>query len=207
MVDSVVVQWQNNKTQTLKNVKGDQKILVDIKNANQSVSPKTELKDRTSWFTNITQQSGVQYTHQQRDLIDFNIQKLLPHKFSEYGPGIAVADINGDGFDDFIVGASPNHSTVMFFQNSNGSFSQKPLIASEDQARYKRTDDRGILMFDADGDGDPDLYVSSGGYNDNLGDSSYLDKFYVNDGKGNFTIDTSAIPKNTKSKFCVRACD
>ncbi|MGZ3924976.1 MAG: VCBS repeat-containing protein, partial [Flavisolibacter sp.] len=207
MVDSVVIQWQNNKTQTLRNVKGDQKIVVDIKNANQSPSQTTELIDRTSWFTNITQQSGVQYTHQQRDLIDFNIQKLLPHKFSEYGPGIAVADINGDGLDDFIVGASPNHSTVMFFQNSNGSFSQKPLIASEDQARYKRTDDRGILLFDADGDGDPDLYVSSGGYNDNPGDSSYLDKFYVNDGKGNFTIDTSAIPKNTTSKFCVRACD
>jgi hypothetical protein len=206
-VDSVVVEWSDDKRQTIKNVKADQKLTVDIRNAIQSGASVINAIDKNDLFTEITQQTGINYKHEQRDLIDFNIQKLLPHKLSEYGPGVAVGDINGDGLDDFIVGASPNHSTMMFMQNRNGSFLQAPLIANADQARYKRRDDRGILLFDADGDGDLDLYVSSGGYTDNPNDSSYADVFYVNDGKGSFKIDSSAIPYNTTSKFCVRACD
>jgi hypothetical protein len=206
-VDSLVVEWPANKKQTIKNVKADQKLSVDIKNAIQSATSVNDVTDRNDLFTDVTQKIGINYKHEQRDFIDFNIQKLLPHKFSEYGPGIAVGDINGDGLDDFIVGASPNHSTMTFTQNANGSFLETPIITNADQARYKRKDDRGVLLFDADGDGDLDLYVSSGGYSDNLNDSAYADVFWVNDGKGRFKLDSSAIPYNTTSKFCVRACD
>jgi len=77
-------------------------------------------------FTNITSRTGINYTNKQRDFIDFNIQKLLPHKFTQYSPGIAVGDINGDGLDDFVVGGSPGNSPVMFLQKPNGTFRQIP---------------------------------------------------------------------------------
>jgi hypothetical protein len=62
-------------------------------------------------------------------------------------------------------------------------------------------------LFDADGDDDLDLYIASGGYEMEPGASSYQDRFYVNDGKGNFSLDSTALPQNLTSKFCVRAAD
>src|SRR5947208_5943745 len=64
-----------------------------------------------------------------------------------------------------------------------------------------------MLLFDADGDGDLDLYIASGSSETDHNSPNYQDRFYVNDGKGNFTLDSTALPKNFTSKFCVRAVD
>jgi hypothetical protein len=71
----------------------------------------------------------------------------------------------------------------------------------------KNTEDEGLLLFDADGDGDLDLYIASGGYEMDHNSPDYKDQFYVNDGKGNFILDSLALPQNFTSKFCVRAAD
>ena len=71
----------------------------------------------------------------------------------------------------------------------------------------KNWDDMGIVLFDADNDGDLDLYIASGGYESKPNSPAYQDKLYINDGKGNFTIDTTALPLNFTSKSCVRAAD
>jgi hypothetical protein len=192
--------------QVLGNVKADQKLTVDIKNAVQYIAPSNDSIDRNNLFTDITKQTGITYVHKQTYFIDFNIQKLLPHKLTEYSPGIAVGDINGDGLDDFVTGGSPHYSAMVFVQKKDGSFSQRSLLKN-DVDFGKKSDDRGLLLFDADGDGDLDLYISAGGYADDPNDIAYEDVFYVNDGKGNFSPDSSALPVNTTSKFCVRACD
>jgi hypothetical protein len=206
IVDSVVIKWPDDKIQILKNVQADKKITVDIKDAIDHNKQTNNFIDRSNLFTDITRQSGITYVHQQTDFIDFNIQKLLPHKFTEYSPGIAVGDINGDKMDDFITGGSPHHSAVLFTQKKDGSFSQNTLLDREPDFG-KKSDDRGLLLFDADGDGDLDLYISSGGYADDPDDIAYVDAFYLNDGKGKFSPNTSAIPLSKVSKFCVRACD
>ncbi|HXB45915.1 MAG TPA: VCBS repeat-containing protein, partial [Puia sp.] len=58
-----------------------------------------------------------------------------------------------------------------------------------------------------DGDGDLDLYIARGGDENKTNDPSYRDQLYVNDGKGNFTLDSNALPQNFTSKLCVRAAD
>ena len=35
--------------------------------------------------------------------------------------------------------------------------------------------------------------------------TAYQDRLYINDGKGNFKLDSTALPQNFTSKFCVRA--
>ena len=206
IVDSVVVKWPGNKKQVLKNVKADQMLTVDIKNADASWSFDSSKVDSNALFKNITTTAGINYKQKDKDYIDFNIQKLIPHKFSEFGPGMAAGDINGDGLDDIVSGGSFVYSAQKFIQSKDGKFTQKDIETFKDTLS-KNQEDEGMLLFDADGDGDLDLYISSGGYEVDHDLPNYQDRLYINDGKGNFTKDTSALPKNFTSKFCVRAVD
>jgi hypothetical protein len=205
-VDSVVVRWQNGKIQKLINVKADQSVTLDIANAGSELSSGRKTKRTNPLFTEITRSLNVNFVQKETDFVDFNIQKLIPHKFSEYGPAISVGDIDGNGLDDIICGGSSNNSAAMFLQQPDGRFSQRNLLP-DNQLAGKSWDDTGILLFDADHDGSPDLYIASGGYEADSNSSSYRDHFYVNDGKGNFKENSEAIPLNYTSKFCVRSAD
>ncbi|MDE3182191.1 MAG: VCBS repeat-containing protein, partial [Bacteroidota bacterium] len=206
VVDSVIVKWQNGKEQVLKNVKANQTIVVNQKDAELSYSWTNQKVDSSALFKEVTDSLNIHYVHQDKDFNDFSRQMLLPHKFSEYGPALAVGDIDGNGLDDIISGGSFNYSAQEFLQQPNGKFIQKSLLRGKDTLNKNR-EDEGLLLFDADGDGDLDLYVASGGVEGIPGSPSYQDKLYINDGKGNFTEDTSALPINYTSKFCVRAID
>jgi ASPIC/UnbV protein/VCBS repeat protein len=205
-VDTVIVRWPNGRLQLLRDVACDQVLKIDIRNAREPYSFVRPGIDSAALFREITSAVGVHYRQQEKEYIDFNIQKMLPHKFSEYGPGIAVGDIDGNGLDDLVVGGSAGYSAQMFLQQADGKFEQRALLG-DSAAKAKKADDLGVLLFDADGDGHPDLYIASGGYEHDSGSSVYADRLYINDGKGGFTLASDALPVNFTSKFCVRAAD
>jgi len=206
LIDSVVVKWQTGQMQVLHNVSANQRITVNIADAINTFSISKNVTVRNPLFSDVTHSLKVTYVQKETDFVDFNIQKLLPHKFSEYGPALAVGDIDGNGLDDFVCGGSANNSAQIFFQQADGSFIQKALL-SVDKIASKLWDDTGILLFDADRDGDLDLYISSGGFENERNTSAYQDHFYINDGKGNFVENSESLPLNNGSKFCVRAAD
>lgn len=205
-IDSAEIIWQNGKRQVIHDIQADKLIIADIKEAKETFSYAHPAKTTNALFSEVTRSVNINYTQKETDFVDFNIQKLLPHKFSEYGPALASGDIDGNGFDDIICGGSANFSAMIFFQQKDGRFIQKPLLSASNAA-LKSWDDAGILLFDADGDRDPDLYIASGGFENESNTSPYQDHFYMNDGKGVFTEVPGAIPVNLTSKFCVRASD
>ena len=206
MIDSVIIKWQDGNKQTLKNVPTDQTVKIDKKNANEKYSWIKDEFAKQSLFKDVTDSLNIHYSHSQIEYIDFNIQKLIPHKFSAYGPPLAAGDVNGDGLDDIIVGGNSSFGSTLLLQQPNGSFLQKSLILPNDKndAQYQ---DMGTILFDADGDGDLDLYVGRGGYQSKPNSIGYQDQFYINDGKGNFKLDSLALPSTFTSKSCVRAID
>jgi hypothetical protein len=205
-VDSLVIKWYNNKKQTIKNVKTDQLLTVNIANANDYYSFQQPVFASHTLFQNVTDSTGIQYVHKDFGFIDFNIQAVLPHKFTEYSPALASADIDGNGLDDLVVGGNSSNPAQMFLQQANGSFIQKD-VGNYKQLSFGRESDEGILLFDANGDGKPDLYIARGGYKEVAGSKVYQDRLYINDGKGNFNLDSTALPVNLTSKLCVRAFD
>ncbi len=203
-IDSVVVVWPNGKKQTLRNLKVNQTVYVLEANANQINSP-MQSKPRYL-FNELNDSLNIKWTHQEPEYIDFNGQKLLPHKLSQYPPAVSAGDINGDGLDDFLVGGSRQNKGKFFVQNPNGTFNISDLLPGVD-GPDKTSEDMGTLLFDADSDGDLDLYIASGANELRSNDVGYQDRLYINDGKGKYQLALGAIPSILVSKSCVRAAD
>jgi len=205
MVDSVVIQWNTGKKQVIKKIKADQVMSVSLADADQTYVNEQPAKYSSALFHNVTQSVGIQYVHRDFDFVDFKVQAILPHKFSEYCPALAAADIDGNGLDDIVVGGNAAYPAQLFLQQPNGSFIQKRLYkAKPGTGSYV---DEGILVFDANDDGKPDIYMASGGFHKATGNATYQDRIYINDGNGNFVPDSAALPQNYTSKLCVRAFD
>ncbi|WP_419788512.1 VCBS repeat-containing protein [Mucilaginibacter sp. SP1R1] len=205
VIDSVVVRWPNKYKQTFLKVNADQTLYANVNDAHRAYSFANAVPIKKPLFTNITGKSAVNYVHRDTDYKDFNIQKLLPHKLSEYNPALSAGDINGDGLDDIVVGGNLTTPAQVFLQQSDGTFKQRGLLAEK---KYDHPYlDGGILIFDSNGDKFPDVLITGSGYKAPANDAVYQDRLYINDGKGHFTLAKGALPECFKSKLCVRAFD
>jgi hypothetical protein len=185
IIDSVVIRWPNGKKQRLEKVKTDQILKVDIADAKENYYWPRQSANDNSLFREITKTSGINYMHKDFELVDFNIQVTLPHKLSEYCPAFAVADLDGNGLEDILLGGNSDIHSQIFLQQKNGEFLQRDFCADSSTVSYK---DAGILLFDANGDGSQDIYMASGGFKYKKNSPNYQDRIYVNDGKVNFPL-------------------
>lgn len=200
-IDSVRIVWPDRKTQLLVNVKADRLFTLQYKDAKKKAENLFSGKTSKALFSELPA-NEISYLHKDELYIDFKIQPLLPHLLSQDGPGIAVGDINGDKLEDFYIGGAYNQSGSFFIQNSKGKFTPKLLETGQ-----KYEEDMGSLLFDADQDGDLDLYIVSGSNEFEAGSQYYRDRLYKNDGKGNFANDLSALPGIAASGSTVSAAD
>ncbi|MCW3119816.1 MAG: RNA-binding protein [Chitinophagaceae bacterium] len=205
-IDSVIIRWPNHTRQVIQKVAVNQLLKVDIKNALLADSWENKVTATNAYFTDITSTSGVNYVHREIDHIDFNTERLLPHKLSQYGPGLTTGDVDKNGLDDIFVGGNETLPGKFFLQQPDGKFIVKDLPTLTGN-EVRPPENMGLLLFDADSDGDLDLYCSNGSNESAAGSKNYQDQLFVNDGQGNFSIDTLALPVNYTSKSCVKAVD
>jgi hypothetical protein len=154
-------------------------------------------------FQDVREELKLEWRHQENEFNDFARELLIPHKQSENGPYISVGDADGDGLEDFYVGGSKDHSGMLFFQNQSGFVPSGQVIWYDDRVH----EDAESLFFDADGDGDLDLYVVSGGNEEPEGSAWYQDRLYINNGSGTFANALNALPQTTSSGSVVIASD
>ncbi len=196
LVDSLVVDWLDGKKSVLTNLRANQKVEISYQNAEvfQEASPEVP----SPIFKALSPKMLKGYTHKEVHFADFHIQPLLPQKYSQLGPGLAVGDVNRDGKEDLFVGGAFKQSGSLFIQKNGGGWNR---IELEEGDAF--TEDMGCLLFDSDGDGDKDLYVASGGNEFPQGSKYYQDRLYLNDGSGEFSLDTLALPVLNSSSSCV----
>ena len=173
-----MIRWYNGKQQTLTNVKADQVVTVRIADAKTPYSLDKPAVAPAAIFKEVTKEQGIGYRHHDYDLIDFNYQHLLPHKLSEYCPALAAGDLDGNGLDDLVIGGNGVWPTRILLQQPDGRFLQKDSIpGSGSPSKFAK--DEGILIFDANGDGKPDLYIAGGGYGIPRGQSQLMKTVFI----------------------------
>lgn len=197
-VDSLQVVWPDGRMSLLTGLGVNRMVEV----SDSTGLPAPPVKPVKAAIFSACSHNVAAYRHKENPFIDFNHEPLLPNKLSQEGPGIAVGDVNGDGLEDFFVGAALLRSGKVFLQNRNGSFTGTELSEAD-----RGSEDMGCLLFDADNDKDLDLYVVSGGNEYNPDHRNYQDRLYVNNGKGTFRKDVSALPVIGASGSCVVAAD
>ncbi|MES1159118.1 MAG: VCBS repeat-containing protein, partial [Bacteroidota bacterium] len=164
----------------------------------------TNEKNRSAaLFEEVTVATGALYRHVDAPFNDFTAQRLLPQKYSQLGPFITTGDINGDGLEDFFVGGGFNSSGRIFLQRKDATFLSYNLSDS-----VKMQEDEDCVLFDADGDGALDLLITCGDTRYEEGSEYYHPRLYLNDGKGHFSLQPTAIPSGVRTiAGCVSAGD
>ncbi len=201
--DSLLIVWPNQTYQVITKVKSNQLLTIDQKNASGHFEQNVFFKPEQVLFENITADQKINWKHQENNYVDFNWQPLIPHMLSTEGPRMAVADVNHDGLDDFYVCAAKAQAGALFIQQKNGGFKQSVQPAFVADAGMEGVD---AVFIDVNLDGNPDLYVASGGNEMPNGSAELADRLYLNDGKGNFKRSNS-IPSIKINKSALAVAD
>jgi enediyne biosynthesis protein E4 len=204
-ISKLIIYWPDGKKTEINNPEINTTLQIEYIKSNKTdrkeLSP---IKRPKSYFREITKATGVNFKHNERNFDDFAREYLLNRNMSDLGPGIAVADVNGDGLDDFYVSGAKGFSGSLYIQQPNKTFKANTIDPDNTFTGFEET---GCLFFDADNDHDPDLYISSGGNEDKPHTLNYKDRLYINDGKGGFRYAENSIPDSTISGSCVTAAD
>ena len=182
-LDSLEIYWPDRKRSVIRDIQIDQILEIDRDNLqSESVDPKP-----TFIIKKTEGQQLIDFKHDENYYVDFDSERLLPHMFSNEGPCIANYDLNNDGIQDFYIGGAKGQTGQLFLSDTNGFKKvSKPFDL------HKESEDVEAVFFDADNDGDQDLYVASGGKAYSTLSRTLNDRFYRNE-SGKFIYDSSAL--------------
>lgn len=194
-IDSLNVIWANGTKTTIINPKPDQLLKIDQNTADNFKKPVLSKELRFE-----SRDSLLNFTHQENWYNEFIDQPLLMRQYSQAGPCMTAANIDGKTGDEIFIGGSYNHPGSIWFQDQDGKYYPKQVLDSI----YEDTD---AIFFDADNDNDLDLYVASGGNEFYKDSPNFLDRIYLNDGKGQFSRSEKSLPELFHSTGCVKPVD
>lgn len=185
-VNKIEINWPDGTMTTQSNVPADQLLIISKSN---TTNPKNSSKP--ALFEARNESKGLEFKHQENYFDDYRFQVLLPHELSHFGPAMAVGDVNGDGLDDLFFGGASGQTGSLLLQANNGSFRKAAHQPWQQQSIMEDVD---AVFFDADQDGDQDLYIGSGGNEFEANHFFYTDRLYLNDGSGKFTYQPDHLP-------------
>ncbi len=201
-IAKLTVKWPSGIVQQFEGLQANRFYTITEKGASEP--DRLAAKMTPPIFKEVAREVGIDFKHVETPVDDYRFQPLLPNKLSQLGPGVAWADVNGDGFQDCFLGNGAGSSGCLFVGSENGKFAEFPGPWKELQAH----EDMAPQFLDFDSDGDQDLIVVSGGYEQDAESELLRNRLFVNDGNGNFSVASeSTIPDQRNASSCACSCD
>jgi hypothetical protein len=199
-IDSLKVTWPNLMVSTVYNLKTDSLYSFNISSAKKANVPSKVILSKSL----LQEEQIVPFEkHQEDEYEDFYYEKNIPQSVSKEGPKMAIGDVNGDSTEDVFICGAKGQISQLYIQKNGGFY----LSQQKDFERFNLFEDTAAEFFDADNDGDLDLYVGAGGNEFKIGDRLLMDRIYLNDGKGNFAISGKSLPNTTMNTSVIVPLD
>ena len=203
LIDSIRVHWPDGTSSLLYEVQANQ--FLTLKQADALPCPALPASTNKPVFQKSDPPGGLSFEHVENDFNDFLREALLFNMYSSEGPRMTVADVNKDGMEDIYICGAKGSAGVLYIQKGNGEFVTSNSSQFEAESSSEETD---CAFFDADGDGDMDLYVACGGNEFSSSSSALGDRLYLNNGMGAFSKSLQILPAGRyESSSCVQASD
>ena len=198
-IDSLIVDWYYGKRSVLTNISVNQTVVISESEA-QKPEHKEEQKNNKSIFKNVSEIIDLDYLHVENTYVDFDRDRLLYHMRSTEGPKLDIGDVNNDGLMDFYIGGAKNSAGKLFLNIGQNKYKSSNADLFE---KDKQSEDSQVVFFDADNDGDLDLYVSSGGVEYSSYSYALFDRLYINDGFGEYARSSQLLPTSNPESTSV----
>lgn len=199
---NIKVVWPSGKITQLKDVEPNQNLtLSEAEASNKNL----DLSGSSTQAVFNEAPLNLDFKHEENQFVDFDVDRALFLMKSTMGPKLSQGDLNGDGMTDIFVGGSRDHAATILLATANGFQKSQPEVFTKDAI----SEDLQSIIFDADNDGDLDIYVCSGSIEFSSSSSAFEDRMYFNDGKGGFTKSAQILPAQTRyvSSSTVSAAD
>ncbi|HEU5078752.1 MAG TPA: FG-GAP-like repeat-containing protein [Opitutaceae bacterium] len=184
-ITSLTVEWPSGIVQRFSDLPADNAYTI-TENNQDSGQP-------ASLNVSIFQARGAEVGLEVKDQSDLAIpdreQAFIPFRTDRRGPGIAVADVDGDGHDDIYLAATTG-SPARMLRWANGHFIEHAVGG----ITPTKVEDGPALFMDVDGNGTRDLLVTKSSARTLEWPAGFRPVLYSNDGHGAFTA-TDALPE------------
>ena len=179
LIDSVLCLFNDGTSVKYKNVKPNQVLTANQKNASKQAYKVYDIPKHI--FQRVQQDLGLNFKHQENDFNDWENEILLPHRESRSGPDIVTGDLNKDGLMDVVLGAGAGQELMVLFQTANKSF----RLISGPWTDNSKSENTSIELLDIDKNGTLDIYVVNGGNHYSKSDD-YSHEIYLQNNQGGF---------------------
>lgn len=181
---TIEVDWRSGKTTRIANVPANRILEIDEPRTEESLLPfstsadtsrsssNNEVPDsvtpgtKSTWFDDVS--DHLSHGHEDAPYDDFSRQPLLRTRMSRQGPGVAWADLDGDGNDDLLIASGRGGRVTAYLNDGNSSFSG--LHVSDEVP----DDVTGVAALELAGGGAL-VFLGISNYEQSVSDSSWIE--------------------------------